>query len=124
LNLDYRPPHRNQVQRLLKRLHTLHTSRLIKFLRSIDFLGVTIDFWSDRKQTSYLCLTGHHVDDEFTFKSMILYFGAYHHRHFATNIADEVEQRLRDLNILEKVISVTRDGAKNMVNAFDSFRRL
>jgi hypothetical protein len=117
----YHAPHRNRIQRSLKRLHTVHQSRLVKSLISVDFLAVTVDFWSDRKKISFLCLTGHYVDCDFNLSSTILYFGSYHKRHFAENISNEMEQRLRYLNIYEKVVTITCDGASNMRSAFALF---
>ena len=80
-----------------------------------------VDFWSDRKKTSFLYLTGHSVDCGFSLSSIILHFGPYHKRHFAENISNEIEQCLRHLNINEKITTITRDGESNMQSAFASF---
>ncbi|CAM2730575.1 unnamed protein product, partial [Rotaria socialis] len=107
--LGYVPPHRNQVQRHLKWLYSVHKSRLLDTLKSVKSISLTADFWSDRHQNSFFCITGHYMDDELTSKSTVLHFQSYDQRHLASNIAAEVHNRLHDLGIEDKVTSVTAD---------------
>ena len=120
----YTPPHRNQVQRKLKRLHAVHLSRLRGKLQTVKTMALTSDFWSDRHKNSFLTITGHYLDSDMNPKSTILHFQSYDKRHVALDIATEVRNRLRDLGIDQKVTSVTCDGAKNMQNAFDMFDKV
>ncbi|CAF1587487.1 unnamed protein product, partial [Didymodactylos carnosus] len=120
----YHPPHRNQVQRELKRLHGVHMSRLKQTLKNVTNVALTSDFWSDRRNNSYLCLTGHYMDTDVSMKSTVLHFQSYSQRHFAQNIAAEVNTRLRELGIDKKITSVTCDGAQNMQNAFDTIDQI
>ena len=120
-HLGYFPPHRNQVQKELKRIHAAHSRRLKDTLKSVISMALTSDFWSDRHNRSFLCITGHYIDSSTTMRSLILHFHSFDERHHAENIAADVGLRLRDLNIQKKITTVTCDGAFNMRNAFDSF---
>jgi hypothetical protein len=70
----YLPPHRNIVQRRLQRLQSEHKLLLIKELSNIHSIGITCDFWSDKRLNSYMCLTGHYITSTFQFASTILSF--------------------------------------------------
>ena len=120
LCLGYVPPHRNQVQRKLKELYAVEKSRLIETLKSVKSISLTADFWTDRHQNSFLCITGHYMDD-LKLHSTVLHYQSYKRRHLASNIAEEIYNCLQELGIGQKVTSVTADGAANMTSAFDSF---
>ena len=120
-NLAYTPPHRNTVQRRLKRLQTDHKLRLVKQLSKINSVGLTCDFWSDKRLHSYMCLTGHFMTSSKKFISKILSFSSFHHRHTSANICMMIKKELKELNIVEKVRSITTDGAANMSKIGSSF---
>ena len=119
-HVGYTPPHRNQVQRNLKRLYAVQVSHLRKTLKNVKHIALTADFWTDRHQNSFLCITGHHVDNDFNSKSTILHFQSYNQRHTAANISGEVYNCLQEFGIEDKVTSVTCDGASNN-KAFNVF---
>ncbi|CAM4832117.1 unnamed protein product [Rotaria magnacalcarata] len=108
------------VQRNLKRLHSIHVSRLRNTLKNVKHIALTAYFWSDRHQNSFFFITGHYIEDMVS-KTTILHFQSYDKRHSSSQIASEVYNCLRELGIEQKVTSVTCDGAQNMKNAFDMF---
>jgi hypothetical protein len=110
----YRPPHRNQVQRELKRLYAAHMRQMKRAFIAAPSLALTTDLWADRKSRSYLCLTGHYLDDDMNVHSSIIHFQAFDTRHLAVNIGTEVRSRLHELNIQNKVASITSDGGSNI----------
>ncbi|CAF1200927.1 unnamed protein product [Rotaria sordida] len=114
LKPGYLPPHRNTIQRRLKRLQSEEKLMLIKELSKIQSLGITCDFWSDKRLYSYLCLTGHYITSNYQFVSKILSFSWLHHRHSSTNISMVIKKELKDLNVSEKTRSITTDGAASM----------
>lgn len=117
--VGYVPPHRNQVRRELKRLYGIHASRLRDSLKTVEYLSLTADFWSDRQNRSFFAITGHYFTDQMDQKSTVLHFQSYDKRHTSLDIATEVFERLQELGIERKITSVTCDGAQNMKNAFD-----
>lgn len=125
--LGYHPPHRNQIQSELKRLYDLHFGRMKQSLVNVSALALTTDFWSDRKNNCFMCLTGHWIDKEMNMQSSILHFQTYDDRHLASKIGAEVKVRLRDLGIEEKISSITTDGGSNVRAAVETvckFNRL
>lgn len=120
--LGYIPPHRNTIQKRLKKLNDEQKILLVNELIQVQSVGVTCDFWTDKRLYSYMCLTGHFITSAFQFVSRILSFSWFHHRHSSVNITTAIESNLKELNIYEKTTSITTDGAANMVKMFDSLR--
>lgn len=118
--LGYVPLHRHTVQRRLKRLQSDHKSILIKQLSKVNSIAVTCDFWSDKRLFSYLCLTGHFMIKN-KLMSKILSFSSFHHNHTSRNISMIIKKELKELNIFEKIRSLTTDGASNMRQICTSF---
>lgn len=116
----YRPPYRNQIQSELKRLYDLHFRRMKQSLVNVSSLALTTDFWSDRKNNCFMCLTGHWIDHEMAMQSSILHFQTYDDRHLASKIGAEVKVRLRELDIEEKISSITTDGGSNVRSAMEN----
>lgn len=87
------------------------------------FISISTDFWSDSKGISYLVLTGHYITKAFDLKSTILRFSTFQQRHYSDLIGIEIEKQLLELKIFDKMVSITCDGARNMVKMFDFFSR-
>lgn len=96
---------------------------MIDQLKKVTSIAITTDFWSDRKQKSYLVLTGHYIDDEFQQKSTVLRFSTFPKRHYSASIGLEIEKQLTELKIFEKISTITCDGAPNMVGLFEHLTR-
>ncbi|CAF1387575.1 unnamed protein product [Rotaria sordida] len=73
-------------------------------LSKITYIAITAEFWSDKKQNSYLGLTAHY-------------------RHYSSIIGRVIEKQLTELQIFNKVTTITCDGAPNIVGLFDYFSR-
>ena len=121
-HLGYVPPHRITVARRLKRLNRFYQQQLQKEMLSIDRLSITLDFWSNRAMKSFLCITGHYLMHEFNYKSKILSFNAFYDRHQGVRIAKIVKEKLNYLNVLNKLQSITTDGARNMVTMYQHLK--
>jgi hypothetical protein len=72
------------IQRHLKQLESECKLLLIKELSIIHSIGITCDFWSDKRLHSYMCLTGHYVSSNNKFISKIISFTCFPHRHFSS----------------------------------------
>ena len=96
---------------------------MIDTLSKISFIAVTTDFWSDKKQDSFLVLTGHYVDDKFFQQTTVLRFSTFAKRHYSPLIGQEIEKQLHELKIFDKVTTITCDGAPNMIALFDFLSR-
>ena len=113
----------------MKELYTYHVDQLKEELKQIDYIGLTLDFWTNRRSISFLCITGHwFIDSPLEFVSKIIHLSAFDERHTATNIARSIKEKLINLEIYHKVIAITCDGASNLVAALnqldDSIKRI
>lgn len=81
---------------------------------------MTCDFWSDKRLHSYICLTGHYITTDFDSVSTVIAFSSFPHRHYATEISATIQEKLKELNIYDKVTTATTDGASNMKKAFET----
>ncbi|CAF1509065.1 unnamed protein product [Adineta steineri] len=114
----YEPPTRYSVVRRLKHLYKFHYKKLSDDLALINDISITLDLWSNRQMRSFLVITGHYFStDNFELKSTILNFSTFNTHHKAVDIRQVLEMRLKELNILNKVIRVTSDGGRNVVRA-------
>ena len=120
--LGYSPPHRQTVQRRLGHLHAEHNGLLKKSLSTVRWISVTCDFWSDKRLFSYICLTGHYLKSNFDCVSTIIGFSSFPLRYYATNSSKAIQESLKELNVYEKTITITSDGASNMVKMFETLR--
>ena len=115
--LGYSPLHRNQVSRQLKIYYKQHYNLIKDELKQVYRLGVTFDFWSTRQSESCICITGHWINNSWDLVSKIIDFSCFNSQHTATEIAKVLEEKLVSLGIYDKVISITCDGAENLVLA-------
>jgi hypothetical protein len=123
LLIGYKAPHRNTVVKQLKRLHQQHFIRTKNEFQEATYLSITCDFWTNRKQNSFLVITGHYIDKYFDQHSKILSFMTFEDRHFSSLIAQEIEKQLISLGLYNKLLTITCDGASNMKDMFTYFTR-
>ena len=89
-------------------------------MESVDHISLTLDFWSNRQKRSFLVITGHYFDlSSYNLNSTVLNFSKFDSRHTADEISRILATKLKELNILQKVVCVTADGAPNMVRGID-----
>ncbi|CAF1168436.1 unnamed protein product [Rotaria sp. Silwood1] len=65
----------------------------------------------------------HHVDKKFDQHSKMLQFMQFEDRHYSLTIANEIENQLINLNLYDKLVTITCDGAPNMREMFNYFSR-
>ncbi|CAF1550484.1 unnamed protein product [Didymodactylos carnosus] len=70
-----------------------------------------------------MAITGHFASDKFEMKSTILKFLIFDSRHFSSNIGQELEKQVRELNIFDKITAIMCDGVANLKAAFRKFSR-
>ncbi|CAF1966514.1 unnamed protein product [Rotaria magnacalcarata] len=113
----YLPPHRNQVSGNLKRLYHHYLQMLKDELKEIDYIGLTLDFWSSRTTISFLCITGHWFNTKHEYFSKVLHFSSFNERHTNFNISCAIKESLQHLGIYSKIVAITCDGGENLVAA-------
>lgn len=116
--IGYEPPTRFSVTRHLKQLHKFHFKKLIDDLALIDDISITLDLWSNKQMRSFLVITGHFFPkNNFDLQSTVLNFSTFNTHHKSIDILRVLQEKLKELNILHKVVGVTTDGGRNVVRA-------
>lgn len=116
-HLGYSPPHRNHVSEQMEVLYHKHYQLLKEELKQVHGLSITFDFWSNRQMQSFLCITGHWLTDSIDPVSKVIDFSMFIYRHTGLDIARVVKEKLVALDIDEKIVCITCDGAQNMIAA-------
>ncbi|KAJ4782868.1 hypothetical protein LUZ62_067125 [Rhynchospora pubera] len=73
-------------------------------------LSATMDLWTSRQNKSYMCITVHFIDDNWTVQKRILRFMCLEGRHTGLNLSEAVLKNLFDWNIDGKMFSLTLDN--------------
>jgi hypothetical protein len=81
---------------------------LKRCLEKIDYISLTTDLWKNKKLEYFLTLTGHFLTMGYKFNSMILSFRKFTVRHTADNITKFNYSELNKLNIIDKIVAITR----------------
>ena len=118
--IGYVAPHSSTIRRSLKRLQLVHQARLVERLQHIDSISLTCDFWSNRSSKSFFVLTGHFISTRFKLKRTVLDFSHFPEHHSADEIAHTLRSKLRKLNIVDRTVSMTCDGASNLKKALSN----
>lgn len=104
-------------QALKKRLHALKSNVVDKIkneLQNVKSVVCTTDGWSSMAQNSYISLTAHIIDNQWSFT---LATQEMAERQTAVNLAEKLTCVFDDWEINGKVTTVITDNAKNIVNA-------
>lgn len=105
---------------LKKRLHILKSTveeKIRNNLKDVQSVVCTSDCWSSLAQNSYITITAHALDNDWSPLSFTLTTQEMEERHTALNIAERLENVFADWDIKDKLTTVITDNAKNVVNA-------
>lgn len=84
--------------------------KLKKYIETIPHIALTTDLWKNKKQEYFLTLTGHFLTDQNEYESIILSFRKFNKLHNADNISQFIIKELDELNIQDKIVSITSDN--------------
>jgi hypothetical protein len=87
-----------------------YKKKLKCLLDKLSNISVTTDLWKNRRSEYFLSLTGHFFDSELNFHSLILAFRKFNSSHTSQKLKKFIICELKNLGILEKVISITTDN--------------
>jgi len=105
---------------LKKRLHFFKSTveeKIRNDLKAVKSVVCTSDCWSSLAQHSYITITAHALNNDWSPMSFTLTTQEMEERHTALNIADKLENVFSSWEIKDKVTTVITDNAKNVVNA-------
>ena len=90
---------------------------LCTLLVKIELIALTTDLWKARNGSHFIAITCHFLDDNFNLHSLLISFRRFYSRHLASNLKSIIIRELNKLEILEKIIAITTDNAKDIKKA-------
>ena len=112
-------PHRTHFStKVIPEKYVAIRSKVEKQLSGVEYCTITSDLWTASYQNrSYISLTAHFVDSEFSLKSFCLDTIEVVQDHSAQSICDVLSTMFQSWNISHNVFCATTDNAANIVNA-------
>lgn len=105
---------------LKKKLHYFKSTvenKIQHDLNAVQSVVCTTDCWSSLAQHSYITITAHVLNNNWSPMSFTLTTEEMEERHTALNISEKLENVFSKWEIKDKVTTVITDNAKNVVNA-------
>ena len=93
----------------------IHKKKL-NFFFFANFEGnicLTSDIWTSLTHTGFLCITAHYIDNEWKLNKRIISFKLINVPHSGKNIASLINDEIIDLDIRDKILTITLDNAAN-----------
>ncbi|KAL0217092.1 hypothetical protein RCL1_007575 [Eukaryota sp. TZLM3-RCL] len=113
---------RNTLKKEIINTFTLLKEELKTMLKNKKSkLNLTMDGWTSNTGSHFMGVTAHFLD-QFEMKTYVLGFFHLKEKHTGENIAAGIKQLMSDLEITNKVLSITVDNARNMKRAMEILR--
>jgi hypothetical protein len=109
--------------KIIPKLHDNTMDKVVGHLQLAQYVALTLDIWTDRRQHSYLGITAHTFLDCIP-HSLLLLFSSFKGSHTGSRIASAVEKAISDFGLQRKVYYCSCDNASNMVKAFSVLNEL
>lgn len=90
---------------------------LNKKFRSVGYVCVTVDLWTNRQMRSYIGITCHFTDN-FQLQSAMLACRRFKGSHTAEKIHATFTEIITSFNLEAKILTIVTDSASNMLKAF------
>lgn len=84
---------------------------------TIESACLTTDCWTSRNNESFMAITIHFIDTEFTLKSVLLGCHSFNSSHTGYNLRQEIKNVLESWNLNNKIKFAVSDNASNIKNA-------
>ena len=110
----YKVTSRQHLTTTCRRLYGSLKENLLDTL-SLKYVAVTTDLWTSRATESYLTVTAHFLNSEWSLQSKVLLTQEMSERHTGKNIAERLREAVQKWTINELyIIAIVRDNARNM----------
>ena len=119
INPDYVLKSRNSYRAKAVSAYTAALDTLKSILAGAGDISITTDLWTSNKQESYISITAHWLDDKLNMQHAILATPEMPESHTGVNIAERINQCLREFGIENSVVAYVADNGSNVVAALD-----
>jgi hypothetical protein len=123
--LDLAHPSAGTVKREVMRCYREEVSRIISRLCNVGSkISITLDCWTSPHSTaSYLGITVHYIDANWTLRSLLLDFVPLPGEHTGQELCDVLVATCERFGILGNILGVTTDNASNMIKLLRCFEQ-
>lgn len=121
----FKPLHRTSVIRNIKYKYKEYKTRLIQLLDSTPYIALTTDMWKNKGLMHFMAITGHYLDENFEYVSLVLGFRKFLGRHLSSRLKRFISHELEKCKINQKIVAATTDNGADIKKACSSlFTRL
>lgn len=115
----YKLPSRKNLSNNMLTLLYNETKEKIKpeIAAGCDAICITLDMWTSRNTETYIAVTGHYINKDFKFKTVLLDCCSFSGSPTAGTIAIEIQKITDEWNLTYKVNFAVSDNAPNITNA-------
>ncbi|XP_073729768.1 E3 SUMO-protein ligase ZBED1-like [Misgurnus anguillicaudatus] len=115
LDPSYVLPNRKTISNtLVPQLYNKIKEELMVKVSNAAAVCLTTDCWTSRTTTSFMAVTCHFIDEDFTLSSSLLDCFSFTDRHTAENLAVELKKVCEEWKITNKVVACVSDNASNI----------
>ena len=113
------PDRKTITQHYMPEIYSQEKTKITQAIKNgLCFFSITTDGWTSRANHSYITHTVHYINESWEFHSHLLDTAQLETAHTGSNLASELIESLDKWNLpVDKVVAVTTDNARNIVNA-------
>jgi len=119
---DYSIPRRKKLTSdLMPRLREELEAAMLTKMRNIRALSLSVDSWTSMANEIFLAVTCHGITSEWKLESFLLEAVPVYEDETGAHIAETIQEVMDYWDIsMERIVSITSDGAANMRNAVEA----
>ena len=110
-------PNRKLVSTRVHDLFAHERQKIVQLLTRAKYVALTADYWTSAANDSYLGVTAHFIDEDWTLHSFALGCQCTEERHYSEVCAEHFKAVADEWNIFAKVTTFGTDNARNMTAA-------
>lgn len=124
LNPNYTLPNRHSISK--QYIPALYEKRLreVKELvvQEAKHVCLTTDCWTSRNNESFMAITIHFVDSNFSLQSILISCSSFNENHTAINLSEQIQKTIDEWQLEGKIELAVSDNATNIKNALGSLQ--
>ncbi len=115
----YKPQSPRTITRGVHNEYKIVRKQIKEKLTSIKHIALSSDLWKNRRRQHFLSLTGHFLNDNFEYISILISFKRFYGRHLSVAISPFLKKELEKLAIdRDKIVGATSDNGSNIKATF------
>jgi len=121
LNPHYTLPDRHTIYKIF--IPALYENCLVEMKELVEkeaqSVCMTTDCWTSRNNESFMAITIHFIDSNFSLRSVLLGCFEFNEHHTGVNLSEQIKKILDEWNLRKKVVLAVSDNANNIKNALN-----